>query len=174
MLKLYESTQGSHVLSLRIGRSVARIVMPIINPNNLFIEGWYVEDLKTKENLILLTNDIREIIPQGFVINDYEVLADKKELVRLNKILELNFNLLGLKTVSENGTNYGKVNDFAFDTNSSFIQKLYVSQPIIKSLSNGNLSVDRTQIIEITNKKVTISDPLEKGQIRTPSAGVAA
>jgi hypothetical protein len=39
-----------------------------------------------------------------------------------------------------------------------YIQKLYVSQPLFKSLTGGSLSVDRTQINEITNRRIIIND----------------
>ena len=48
--------------------------------------------------------------------------------------------------------------DYAVDTTTMFIQKLYVSQSLLKNLTGGNLGVDRTQIVETTAKKVIIND----------------
>src|SRR5689334_7345381 len=97
MLKLYESTPGTPVLSLRTGGPIATILAPVINPNNLFIEGWHVEDGRSREQLILLSKDIRDVLHQGFVVNYYEVLSSHEELIRLKDILKLEFNLLGLR-----------------------------------------------------------------------------
>lgn len=173
MLKLYESTPGTLILSLRTGSPIATLLSPVINPNNLYIEGWVVEDNRSKENLILLSNDIRDVLPQGFAVNDHEVLAEVDELIRLKDILELNFELLGLKVNSESGVRYGKINDFAYETKNFFIQKLYVGQPLVKNFSGGTLSVDRSQIVEVTNKRVIIEEPSEKSHARAASPSIA-
>ncbi len=162
MLKLIGSIKELPVLSLRTGQPVAYLESPIINPNNLFIEGWYVRDSRTNESLILLPKDVREVINQGFIVDDHEVLSTPNELIRLKDTIKLGFDPLGLKVVSEAGKNYGKVNDFAFETASFYIIKIYSSQALIKSLSGGPLSIDRSQIIEITNRRIVIEDPVVK------------
>lgn len=173
MLKLFESTPGSSVLSLRAGGPIATILAPIINPNNLYIEGWHVEDLHNRERLILLSKDIRDTMPQGFIVNDYEVLSKREELIRLKDVLKIEFGLLGLKVSSESGTRYGKIDDYAFETKNMFIQKLYVAQPLIKNFGGGTLSIDRSQIIEVTNKRIIIEEPTEKSGARATSPGIA-
>lgn len=166
MLKLYESLQNVNVMSLRTGGPIAKVLSPIINPNNLYIEGWWVEDNQSKANLVLLSRDVREILPPGLVVNDHEVLTDPEDLVRLKDILELKFEILKLKVVSQSGKNYGKVSDFAIETGNSYIQKLYVAQSLVKNFAGGTLSVDRSQIIEITNRRVIIEDPTEEAKVR--------
>lgn len=170
MLKLNESFIGTLVLSLRIGGPVATVKVPIINPNNLYIEGWKVEDSRSKEQLILLSKDIRDLIPQGIAIDDHEVLSTEEELVRLQDTLKLGFKLLGLKVTSQSGKNYGKVADFAFETSNFYIQKIYVAQPVIRNFAGGTLSIDRSQIIEITNKRIIIEDPTVKTGSKVPAA----
>ncbi len=173
MLKLYENFPGTLVLSLRVGRPVAEVIEPIINPNNLFIEGWRVTDNQSRDVLVLLTQDIRELLSKGIAIDDFDVLSDEKELIRLKNITKLKFQLLGLKVVDENGQNYGKVVDFAFETKSFYIKKIYAAQPIIKSISGKSLTIDRTQIIEITDKRIVIEAPVVKDQ-ETSLAAVPA
>ncbi len=169
MLKLYESVPGTNVMSLRTGSPVGIITIPIINPNNLFIEGWFVREPRGRDDMILLSNDVRDVLPQGFAVNDHDDLSKPTDLVRLKEILELQFKLVGLKVSSESGKNYGKINDYAFETKSFFIQKLYVAQPLVKNFSGGTLSVDRSQIIEVTNRRVVIEDPTEKSPARVTS-----
>ena len=171
MLKLYESTPGINIMSLRTGGPIARLLAPIINPNNLYIEGWFVEDNRSKHQLVLLSNDIRDILPQGFAVNDHEVLSDPSELIRLKEVLDLKFNLIGLSVTSESGKKYGKINDYAFETSNSFVQKLYVGQSLVKNFSGGTISVDRSQIVEVTNQRIIIEDPTEKSKAAVVSAG---
>lgn len=157
MLKLSKSLINRPVLSLRTGTMIARALSPIINPNNLKIEGFYCADSVNKKRLILLYQDIRDVIPQGFVVNDHDSLSEPEDLVRLRDVMSLNFELLG-KQVVAGGQKLGKVSDFATEVTTMYIQKLYVSQSLLKSFTGGSLSVDRTQILEITNKRIIISD----------------
>ena len=159
MLQLSQTLIGRPVMSLRTGTAVATTISAIFNPNNLKIEGFYVQDsFDSKKKLILLCQDIREIIPQGIVINDHEVLGESDELVRLKEVLEIGFELVGMPVQTEGKSKLGKVNDYATDTSSMFVQKIYVSQSIMKSFSGGALSVDRSQIIEISSSKIIIKD----------------
>ena len=72
MLQLSNSLLNKSVLSLRTGTPVATILSAIINPNNLKIEGFYCQDRFDKKELIMLYQDIREILPQGYVVNDHD------------------------------------------------------------------------------------------------------
>jgi hypothetical protein len=162
MLQLSQAIINRPVLSLRTGGEVATAIMPIINPNNLKIEGWYCEDsFDKKKQLILLNQDVRDILKQGIVVNDHDVLAEPDELIRLRDVLALNFELLGKPVFTVSKERLGKVSDFAVEVPTLYIQKIYVSQPLLKSLSGGGLSIDRTQIYEITNRKVVVQEPLQ-------------
>lgn len=146
---------------------------PLINPNNLKIEGWYCTDQFSKKTLILLSKDIRDIVPQGLAIDDYELLSEPEELVRLQDIININFELLGKPAVTDRKRRLGKVSDYAADTTSFIIQKLYINQPVYKSISGGQLSIDRSQIVEITDQKITIKDVDEKvGSAVTAALGI--
>ncbi len=171
MLQLSASLlNNKSVLSLRTGGSIAVITSPIINPNNLKIEGFYCQDPRDKKELILLYQDIRDILPQGYVVNDYEVLSEAHDLVRLQKILALNFQLTGKQVVTVSKEKIGKVSDYAVDTDTMFIQKIYVAQSIMKSFSGGSLSIDRTQINEITPSRIIINDLLKTVPAPVPAA----
>jgi len=169
MLQLSEATQKRQVLSLRTSTPIADIVGPIINQDNLKIEGFYCGDYSNKAPRVLLYQDIRDMLPQGIVVNDYDALTDPSELVRLQKILERNFSLIGKPVETVGGEKVGKVSDYAFETTTMYIQKLYVSRSIFKNLTAGSLSVDRTQIQEITSKKVIINDLLETAPVQATS-----
>ena len=167
MLQLSNMLLNRPVLSLRTGSAVAMAVGPIINPNNLKIEGFYCRDsFNKKQELILLEQDIRDILPQGFVVNDHDVLVTPDELVRLHDVMTLNFTLIGKPVITNGKDRIGKVNDFATEIDSMTIQKLYVTRSMLKSLTNGELGIDRTQIIEITPKHIVINDPLQGVRVR--------
>lgn len=139
---------------------MAWVTAPIVNPHKLNIEGFFVTD--TDHNrLILLYQDIRELSVQGYIIDDYDVLAHSDDLVRLQNILNLNYELLNKPIITMSREKIGKVSDYAVETATMYIQKLYVSRSIWKSLTSGSLSIDRSQITEITRKHIVINDLLQ-------------
>jgi sporulation protein YlmC with PRC-barrel domain len=167
MLQLSSRLYNCPILSLRTGGVIATAIEPIINPNNLKVEGFYCQDrFDKKMSLILLYQDIREVIPQGIVVNDHEVLTQQDDIIRLKDLINLHFTLLGKPVITESKAKIGKVNDFAVELESMFVQKLYVSQALRKSLSTSALSVDRTQIVEITDRRIIINDLTQTSSVQ--------
>jgi uncharacterized protein YrrD len=172
MLQLSGALINRPILSLRTGTTVGTALQPIINPNNLKIEGFYCEDrFDKKKQRVLLYQDIRDVMKQGIVVNDHDALSDPEELVRLQEIMKLQFNLIGKPVVTDSKSKLGKVSDFATEIETMYIQKIYVSQPLRKSFIGGSLSVDRSQIVEITSRRIIINDPI---QPKTAQAAAAA
>lgn len=171
MLQLSTSLLNQPVMSLRTGQPVATAIQPIINPNNLKIEGFWCADRFDKKESVLLYQDIRDILPQGFIVDDHDVLADPDELIRLKDILNIGFTLIGKPVVTTSKQRVGKVSDYATEMETLYIQKLYVAQSVLKSFTGGNLGIDRSQINEITDKRIIINELLKA----TPApAGLAA
>jgi sporulation protein YlmC with PRC-barrel domain len=170
MLILSSSLLNRSVLSLRTGSPIATITGPIINPDNLKIEGFYCADRFDKKQLVLLYTDIRDILPDGYVVNDHEVLSDPSELVRLKKTMDINFGLINKQVVTLSKEKVGKVSDYATETDTMFVQKIYVAQSVLKSLTGGSLSVDRNQINEITPKRIIINELTKKAPATAPAA----
>jgi uncharacterized protein YrrD len=168
MLQLSSSLTNVPVMSLRTGSPVATAIEPIINPNNLKIEGFYCEDVFDKTRLVLLYQDIRDIIKGGFVVDDHESLVEPEDLVRLKDILDINFELLGKPIETTNKEKVGKVSDYAAETTTMYIQKIYAGQSLFKNLTRGSLSIDRNQIVEVTSKRIIINELL-----KTAPAGAA-
>lgn len=166
------SLVGQPILSLRSGGQIAASGQPIINPNNLKIEGLWASD-RSSSQLILLTQDVREVGSDGLVVNDHDALSEPEHLVRLKEVLELDFVLLGKPVQTLSKDRLGKVSDFAADTTSFFVQKLYVSQSLMKNFSGGSLSVDRNQIQEITNHRIIINDLTKDSRVRVSAPAPA-
>lgn len=169
MLILSANLLNKPILSLRTGTTIATITAPIINPDNLKVEGFYCQDRFDKRQLVLLFQDIRDVIPKGYVVDDHDVLVEPGELVRLKSVMEIDFTLLGKQVVTISKQKVGKVGDFATETETFYIQKLYVSQSIIKRFTGGSLSIDRSQINEITPKKIIINDLEKTAAVTAPA-----
>jgi sporulation protein YlmC with PRC-barrel domain len=175
MLLLRSANLGQPIISLRNGSQIATSQNLIISPNNLKIEALRVSGKLVQDKSILLCSDIREINKIGLLINDYSDLSSPNDLVRLKEVLEINFVLLGKPVYQVSGGRVGKVSDFAFDGSSFYVQKLYLENSLLslRSPKTGALTIDRSQINEITNRRIIIND-LDKTSRVKASAPVPA
>ncbi|TXG77340.1 hypothetical protein E6P97_02055 [Patescibacteria group bacterium] len=162
MLKLSSNLLNQPVLSLRSGGTISTVVGVLINPNNLSVVALYcARSPRDKETLVLLPQDIREWISQGFVVNDHDSLSASNDLVRLKDVMKIDYQLIGKPVHTKGKRRVGRVSDFAVDDGDFTIQKLYVSQNVMKNLSGTGLAVDRNQVIELNDKRIIIRDPLQ-------------
>ncbi len=161
MLQLSAKYYNQPVMSLRTGTQIATAIEPLINPNNLKIVGFFCEDKFENKELLLLTQDIRDTLPQGFAVDDHAALAEAEDLIRHKKVIEIRYQLLGKPVIVGKRKKLGKVVDFAVEAETLYIQKLYVGQHLFKSLTTGQLSVTRDRIIEITPKHIKVKNPKE-------------
>ena len=97
MLRLSSHFANQPIYSVHAGGKVGTLSRYIINPNTMIIEGFYVMHGGVDDKLILLVQDIREIAPQGYIIDHEEKLAEVSELIRLKEVLELNYELIGFE-----------------------------------------------------------------------------
>lgn len=170
MLKLSANILNKPVLSLRTGGVIATATRPLINPDNLKIEGFYCDDRFSKAELILLTQDIREALSKGLVVNDHNVLAEPEDLVRLKQVLEIDFEVIGKQVVTLDKQKVGKVHDYAVETSTMYIQKLYVTQSLMRSLTGGSLSIDRSLVHETTPSRIIITELSSKAPLPASAA----
>lgn len=134
----------------------ATALEPIINPHNLKILGWWCKGPRNGQ-LVLLAENIREIDPQGLVVNDDDELSSPADLVRHREILDIRFQLLD-KVVRTKRQKLGKVSDYSYN-DGLFVQKLYVARSLMKVFSaEDTLIIDRTQILEVTDHHILVRD----------------
>lgn len=157
MLILSSKLRNLAVLSLRTGGKIAVARVPLINPNNLQILGWWCESPHYKEPVVLLNDDVREMSPRGLIVDDNDALVEKQELVKLKNILDIAYDVME-KPVKTKHHRLGKVSDYSVN-DGMFIQKLYVSKPLINIFtSDSALLVDRSQVLEVTDHYILIKD----------------
>jgi uncharacterized protein YrrD len=169
MLVLSKMILQRPVMSLRTSSQVATATQAIINPNNLRIEGFFCADsLERSKQLVLLHKDIRDVLTAGLIIDDHADLAEPEDLIRLKKIIDLHFEIIGKRVRTQSKRRLGKVVDYAVDPESMMIKKIYASQSLVKNFMGGTLSIDRNQVIEITNKEIIVQDAVEKVEEPAP------
>lgn len=164
MLINASSLIGTRILSLQLGGAVAEVDSLIIDPDNLQIVAFHLSGpvIGGETGDILDARSIREFSRLGFIIDDTDELVFRTDVVRIDKIMSLNFHLVGLKVVTEKGKKLGKVIDFIVDPSSLLTQQLVVQRPALKSFLDPELTIHRSQIVEVDDFKVTVKDATEK------------
>lgn len=153
---LSKSLLNRPVISLRSGAQAAMAQAPVINPHNLKILGWWCKD-DSGQTKVLLSEDVREMIPDGLAINDEADLCAPDDLVRYKEVLDIRFELIDKPVRTKRGK-LGKVSDYSYN-DGMFVQKLYVARPLRKVfIAEDTLIIDRTQILEVTDSYILVRD----------------
>ena len=109
-----------------------------------------------------MVEDIREYGEDGFIVDSADVFVEAQDVIRLDKILKLDFNLRGLKVITKNKKKIGKIVDYTVDSNSFSVYQLIVQRPIMQSFVDPQLTINRSQITEIDDYSVTIDHDKEE------------
>lgn len=159
---------GMPVLSLHVGGEIARTTHAVIDPDTLGVVAYELEGPIIKNDPevgdILDIKDIRELSNDGIIVDSADRFTTREDVIKFDKIMKLHFNLVGLKVVTQNGKKIGKISDYTLDSDSMIIYQLIVQRPFASSLIDPTLTINRSQIIEIDDFKVTIRH--DKAQIK--------
>lgn len=170
MLLIGSKVAGMPVLSLHVGGKIANTKQAIIDPEDLRVIAYTVEGpiIKNDPELgdILDTQDIREISESGLIIDSADRFVNREDVIRFDEVMDLGFNLVGLKVVTQNGKKLGKIIDYTMDSTTFMIYQLIVQRPFMSSLMDPELTINRSQIIEVDDYKVTIKH--DKAQVKMP------
>ena len=150
---------GTTVLSVQAGGPIGRISSPIIDPDNLQIIAFILEGpLIDRRQNILDIRSIREYSNYGIVIDDADELVTPSDVVKIEQVINLNFNLLNLKVETKKGSKLGQITDFTANSDNFLVQQIVVKRPIMKRLMDPELLISRKEIIEVTDYKIIVKD----------------
>lgn len=151
------------VMGLQTGGELARTAEPVIDPGNLEIVAYKVTSplLNSKKNHYLMMVDVRELSDIGMIVDSVDVFVEEGDVVRLDKLIGLQFPLLGMPVTDEQRQRLGKVGDYTIDIGSFTVQQLSIKQPLLRRVHDTDLLVHRSQIIEINNQAIVIHSKAE-------------
>ena len=178
MLVIGSDMINKSVLSLHMGGEIARTTSAVIDPEDLKVIAYVVDGPLIKNDPevgdILATDDVRELSKEGLIIDSADVLTTEEDVVRIKDIMELNFDLIGLKVVTRDGKKIGKVIDYTLDSGSFMIYQLTVQRSMgLASFNDPVLTINRSQVIEIDDYKITIKHDKEEVKITKNEAKTA-
>lgn len=150
---------GTPVLSMQSAGPIGTVSAPIVDPDNLKIIAFYLTGPFIKGNTnIIDVKSIREYSKYGMVIDSIEELIEKDDVVKIGKIIDLNFGLIDLKVITKKGSKLGKISDFTVTDNDFMIQQLIVKRPLVKAFIDPELTIPRKEIVEVTDYQIVVKD----------------
>ena len=168
MLVIGSKVLGMPVLSLHMGGEIARTTKAIIDPEDLMVRAYTLSgaviDNDPEVGQILDTRDVREYSSEGLIVDSADRFVNQEDVIRIDEIMKLNFDLIGLKVVTSKGKKLGKVVDYTLDSNTFMIYQIIVQRPLMESFIDPQLTINRSQITEIDDYKITIKH--DKQQIK--------
>lgn len=157
MILLGSTLTQSAIVSIQTGSVIANAGRAIVDPAKLNIIAYEVSGpLIPHHPTYLLTRDIRELSELGAIVDSADEFITPGDVIALDELEKLHFNLLGMRVRDEKGKKLGKVSDFTIDIGSYYIQQLVVKRPLINSINDTELLIHRTQIIEINNDAIVV------------------
>lgn len=147
------------VMSLQTGGRLAIAINPLIDPRNLSIIAYELEgqSLDVKPSFLLIS-DVRELSNMGLIVDSSEEFVGLNDVIKLKEVFDFKFLLLGKKVVDEKNHRLGKVDGYSVEPASFIVKQLNVKRPLMKSLSDTELLIDRTQIISVSDDAITIKN----------------
>ena len=151
------------ILSVQDSGRIATVVKSIVDPDDLKIIAFRAFGaIGENGGNILDVSSIREYSNLGIVIDSRDEFVSDTDIVRIKNVLELNFDLNGLKVVTKKGTKLGRIIDYTVTENDFLVQQVIVKRPAIKSFLDPELTIPRAEIVEVTDDKIIVRDEEKK------------
>lgn len=97
---------GMPILSVQDSGKIGTIANTIIDPDSLKIIALRIHGATNSEGgNILDIQSVREYSNLGLVIDSTDELVKDDDIVKISKVLELNFNIIGLKVETKKAQN---------------------------------------------------------------------
>lgn len=161
------------VMSLQTGGQLAMTKAPVIDPRNLTILAYELDgpnlDIKPA---FLLISDIRELSNLGLIVDSSDEFVGLSDVIKLEEVYNFGFGLIGKKVTDENNHKLGQVDGYSIEPTSFMIKQLNVRRPLLKSFTDTELIIDRTQIVNVSDDGITVKNDEREPEPVKPAAKV--
>lgn len=152
------------IIGLSTGVQIGTAERPVIDWTCLKIVGLICTLGKDSDQLLLI-QDIREYTAEVILVNSEDAFIAASEVIRLQFLLNPEFQLISAPVKTEAGSKLGQVSDYTFDPKTFEVQQLHLKRPIIRAIMSGGLVIHRRQIVEVAPPTIIVRDTRVKDQI---------
>jgi hypothetical protein cdiviTM7_02774 len=162
MILLGSALANYPVMSLQMGGKVGSLAQPLVDPATLTIVAYTVDGSFANDTTMLLRlADVREMSELGMIIDSVDELITPTDVIKIQRLYELKFHLLGMPVQDKRGRRLGKISDYTIETGNFVIQQLIVRRSWLHRLNDAELVIHRSQIIEINNDAIIVQSQAE-------------
>jgi len=145
------------VLGLQTGSELARTKYAVIDPADLKIHAYELSGPLLSFNPSLLRIiDVREISDIGLIVDSSDEFVGLNDVIKLGEVYKLHFEPVGMTVLDVKGSKLGRVNGYTINTADFMVYQLSVKRPLLKSLSDTELLIHRSQITEINDDAIIV------------------
>lgn len=160
MLLAYDRLLHTPVMSLQTGAELARTRRILVDPRDLSIAAYELEGNMLDEHPSFLRPvDVRELSNLGLIVDSSDEFVGLDDVIKIKEVYDYKFDLIGLDVVNEKKKKLGKVSGFNVDSGSFSVQQLVAKRPLLKSFSDTELLIHRSQVIEVGDSYVKVRTP---------------
>lgn len=158
MILLGSTLLNAPIVGLQTSTELAHTKTAIIDPATLKIIAYTLGGplLKTTEPQLIRLADVRELSDMGFIVDSEDEFVQPDDVIAIQKIYDLHFELMGIAVTDEKRRKLGKVTDYTLETGGFIVQQLTVKRPFLHSLNDTELIIHRSQIIEINDDAIVV------------------
>jgi len=147
------------VMSLQTGGQLARTKLPLIDPRNLTILAYELAGpLLNEQPSFLRISDVRELSNLGLIVDSSDEFIGLDDVIKIKEVYEFQFDVLGKTVVDEKKHRLGKVTGYSLEPETFTIIQLNVKRPLLKSFTDTELIIHRSQIVEVDDTTITIQN----------------
>lgn len=157
-------------MSLQTGSELATVKNIVLDPRNLTITAYELDGRMLDQHpSFLRVDEVREFASLGFIVDSSEDFIGIDDVIKVKQVYEFGFNLIGLEVYEQKGTKLGKVHSYNVDPSAYAVQQISVRRPILKSFTDTELIIHRSQIVEVSNEKVVVRSATPKADVEVGS-----
>ncbi len=128
----------------------------IIDPENGQFLG--VKFIYEKKIRVVPLSEILTFGNSFLIIKDAKSISEIDDVVKIEKALLIDAQIIDEKVETESGQKVGKVSNYIIDLSKMSLDKLYVAPAVSINFLASELIIPLTNIIEIKKKKIIVSD----------------
>ncbi len=148
------------VMSLQTGTAIGWVKKAYMNPDDLKITVLELHGplIGKSQEKYLDVKSIREYSEYGFIVDSAEELFDVVDVDKLRRVVDLDYEIIGLKVISRKHSHLGKIEDYIVTSDDLMLQQLVVKRPSWKNILDDELLIPRREIVEVNDKAIVVKD----------------
>lgn len=167
MLLPLERLTNTPIMSLQTGAQLAHIKRVLVDPRDLTVVAYELEGPTLVEHPSFLRPvDVRELSSLGLIVDSSDEFVGLDDVIKIRQVHDFKFDVVGLDVIDDKKHRLGKVQSFNLDASSFALEQLVVRRPLLKSFSESELLIHRSQIIEVSDDRVLVRSTSTREPLR--------